>query len=95
MSTSGPSGPLVFLAYHFYATKLYFSIKIHAAMNLLLYFINFLKNDVEFVDDFSDCKEVFYFESFIQVQFSFAFAFDGITFLKPDRIIPNTDGTNR
>ena len=69
--------------------------KINAAMNLLLYFINFLKNDVEFVDDFSDCKEVFYFESFIQVQFSFAFAFDGITFLKPDRIIPNTDGTNR
>ena len=28
-------------------------------MILLLYFIHFLKNDVEFVDDFSDCKEIF------------------------------------
>ena len=51
-------------------------------MILLLFFMHFLKNDIEFVDDFPNCKEVFYFEFFIQDQFSFASAFDGITFLK-------------
>ena len=49
--------------------------------------MHFLKNDIEFVDDFPNCKEVFYFGFFIQDQFSFAFAFDGITFLRRFRII--------
>ena len=56
-------------------------------MILLLYFIYYLKNDVEIVDDFYDCKEIFYFNFFIEFQFSFTFAFDGTTFLKSFVII--------